>query len=50
MLIIVLEVPFVRELFHFNPLHAVDITICIAGGIASILWFEVLKVLKVKIA
>jgi P-type Ca2+ transporter type 2C len=50
MLTIVLNVPFVRELFHFNQLHAVDIALCVAGGIVSILWFEALKALKVKLA
>jgi len=50
MLTVVLNVPFVRELFHFDQLHAVDIAICIAGGIVSILWFETLKVLKSRLA
>ena len=50
MLAVVLNVPLVRGLFHFNQLHAVDAALCVAGGIVSILWFEVLKVLKVRLA
>ena len=38
-----LTVPFLRELFHFAPLHPADILLSIAAGIASILWFELLK-------
>ncbi|MDD5677614.1 MAG: cation-translocating P-type ATPase [Kiritimatiellae bacterium] len=40
---LLLNVPFLRELFHFAPLHLMDILISIAAGIASILWFELLK-------
>jgi P-type Ca2+ transporter type 2C len=50
MLIIVLNVAFVRELFHFSQLHAVDIGLCAAGGVVGILWFEAFKLLKVKLA
>jgi Ca2+-transporting ATPase len=40
---LLLNVPFLRELFHFAPLHLVDILLSITAGIASILWFELLK-------
>ena len=40
---LLLNVPFLRELFHFNSLHLADILLSIAAGIASILWFELLK-------
>ena len=43
---IVLFVPSVRTIFKFSYLHAIDIIICIAAGIISIIWFEILKVLK----
>ncbi len=43
---IILFVPSVREIFRFSYLHAIDIFICIAAGIISIIWFEILKVLK----
>jgi Ca2+-transporting ATPase len=42
-LALVLSVPFLRSLFHFAPLHIVDIALCFAGGVVSILWFEGLK-------
>jgi len=40
----VLNVPFLRGLFHFSSLHPVDLVICLVVGVASILWFEILKV------
>ena len=40
---VLLNVPFLRELFHFSPLHLADILLSIAAGSASILWFELLK-------
>jgi Ca2+-transporting ATPase len=42
-LALVLYVPFLQNLFHFSTLHTVDILICVAGGITSVLWFEGLK-------
>ena len=49
MLTIVLNVPFVRSLFHFSQLHVADILLCVAAGVVSIVWFELLKVLRVKL-
>jgi Ca2+-transporting ATPase len=40
---LVLCVPFLRNLFRFSVLHPLDLFICIAAGVVSILWFEVLK-------
>jgi P-type Ca2+ transporter type 2C len=37
-------IPFVRDLFGFAYLHFIDIAICFMAGIASVLWFEGLKV------
>ena len=42
----VLYVPFLRTLFHFDMLHPVDLVICLAAGIVSILWFEGLKIVR----
>ena len=42
---LVLYVPFLRRLFHFANLHAIDLAICLAAGVVSILWFEALKLL-----
>ena len=49
MLAVVLNVPFLRGLFHFGPLHGIDIVLCVAAGTASIAWFELLKVLRIKL-
>jgi P-type Ca2+ transporter type 2C len=43
-----LYVPFLRELFHFSTLHLNDLALCLAGGFASVIWFEGLKVFKQK--
>ena len=40
---IVLYVPFLRNLFSFSFLHAIDLAICLVGGAISLLWFELLK-------
>ncbi|MGA9098365.1 MAG: cation-translocating P-type ATPase [Methanotrichaceae archaeon] len=42
-LALVLYIPFLRNLFQFAYLHFIDIAICLMAGIASILWFEGLK-------
>jgi Ca2+-transporting ATPase len=40
---LVLYVPYARNVFRFSFLHAVDLAICSAAGITSIVWFEVWK-------
>jgi P-type Ca2+ transporter type 2C len=45
-LALVLYVPSLRSLFHFNRLHPLDLVLCLASGVAGILWFEILKVLR----
>ncbi|OPX88147.1 MAG: Calcium-transporting ATPase 1 [Pelotomaculum sp. PtaB.Bin013] len=47
-LVMVLFVPFLRELFRFAQLHPIDLGICLAAGVVSILWFEGLKLIKGK--
>ncbi len=42
-LAIVLLFPFLRDLFNFSSLHAIDVLICILGGAISLMWFEDLK-------
>ena len=37
-------VPFLRELFNFAYLPFIDLAICFMAGMASILWFEALKI------
>ncbi len=45
---LVLYVPFLRGLFRFAELHPVDLGICLAAGVVSILWFEGLKLIYRK--
>jgi Ca2+-transporting ATPase len=47
-LTVVIYVPFVRDLFGFAYLHFIDIAICFMAGIASVLWFEGLKIFNGK--
>jgi Ca2+-transporting ATPase len=42
---LVLYVPFLRNLFSFAMLHPIDLLICLAAGVVSILWLEVFKML-----
>jgi len=44
-LMAVLYMPFLRSLFHFSVLSASGLAITFVSGIASLLWFEGLKVL-----
>lgn len=45
-LTLILSWPEAQRLFHFAPLHRGDLLMACAAGIASILWFEVLKVFR----
>lgn len=40
---LILSVPFLQVLFKFDRIHSTDILLCVAAGIVSILWFELLK-------
>jgi P-type Ca2+ transporter type 2C len=42
-LVIVLYVPFLRDLFSFSFLHSIDLIICLGGASICLLWFELLK-------
>ena len=42
----VLYVPVLRDLFRFSTLHFVDLALCFTAGVASILWFEILKLYR----
>jgi Ca2+-transporting ATPase len=46
LLALVIYLPVLRELFHFAPLHRADVVICLLAGAASVLWFEVFKVVR----
>ena len=43
MLAAVLEIPVARRLFHFAPLHPVDLLLSIGAGLICVLWFELFK-------
>ena len=45
-LALVLSWPVTQRLFHFAPLQGGDLLLACTAGIASILWFEVFKVLR----
>lgn len=45
---LVLYVPSLRELFGFSVLHPIDLLICLVAGIVSILWFDGLKIIRLR--
>lgn len=45
---LIFTVPFLTRLFHFGMITGVDILYCTAAGIASILWFELVKIVSKK--
>lgn len=49
-LTLLLTVPFIRNLFHFAPLHFNDIIAGIIGAIACLVWFELMKFVSKLIA
>ena len=42
-LALVVYVPGLRGLFHFAPMHPVDLAIALAAGIVGVAWFELVK-------
>ncbi|MEI7836205.1 MAG: cation-translocating P-type ATPase, partial [Planctomycetota bacterium] len=48
-LALVIYVPVLWRLFHFAPLHMIDLVICGIVGALSVLWFECVKVLRRRI-
>jgi len=43
---LVLYVPVLRQLFRFAELHWIDLGICIAAGVVSLMWFELFKLMS----
>lgn len=43
---LVIYVPHLSRLFHFDSLHGVDVLVCLAAGGISMGWFELVKVLR----
>ncbi len=44
-----LYLPFLRDLFRFGTVHPLDLAIALGAGVASILWFEGLKLAGFKL-
>lgn len=40
---VVLSFPFAQRLFHFAPLHPMDLMFSLGAGLVCVLWFEVMK-------
>ena len=41
---LVISVPFLQRIFHFNWMHSWDILIALGAGVLSVMWFEMLKI------
>lgn len=48
MLLLVIYVPYFREIFHFSILNTIDIGICLIIGIASVAWVKLLPRINLK--
>ena len=45
-LVLTLSLPILREVFHFAPITPMQFIYCVAAGVASVVWFELYKILK----
>ncbi len=45
-LILVLNVPFLLQLFQFEKISMIEALVCVAAGFSSIIWFEMYKVIN----
>ena len=45
-LLIILYLPFMRSVFWLEIVYPKDILICLSTGVISMLWFELMKVMK----
>jgi len=45
---LVIYVPFLQKMFHFAPMHSLDIIIAAVTGMLSVAWFEIVKIISVK--
>lgn len=48
LLLLVLNIPFLKQSFRFSTLHGDDLLICLGAAILSILWFEIFKLFKCR--
>lgn len=42
-LVLILNVPFLVQLFQFDSVGILELTVCVLAGISSIVWFEIYK-------
>ena len=47
-LTMILNIPFFLKLFQFHRLHIINIVICSCAGLATIIWFEIYKLIKLR--
>jgi Ca2+-transporting ATPase len=47
-LILILNVPFLLDLFQFEKISFAELAVCIVAGFFSITWFEIFKLVKLK--
>ena len=40
---LVLNIPFLREIFRFSLIHPIDVVICVFAGVLSVVWFELTR-------
>jgi P-type Ca2+ transporter type 2C len=45
---LVLNIPFLQEIFRFSIIHPIDVVICVSAGTLSIVWFELFKMFSRK--
>ncbi len=45
-LLLTLHLPFLRVIFHFAPLTPYQLALSVAAGLCSVLWFELLKLIR----
>jgi len=48
-LVLVIYIPFLQSLFRFSSLRLLDVILCLAGGVVSLLWFEGWKLMRNKV-
>jgi Ca2+-transporting ATPase len=47
-LALVVYAPGLRSLFHFAPMHFIDIVLSLGTGIVSVAWFEIVKIISAR--
>ena len=52
LLVLLLSIYFtpLQNIFQFVPLEAIDLTFCFIAGFASVIWIEIFKLIRRRIA